>query len=95
MTAPPPTATSAASPNLRANGESRSDNFLSPRVVAREAVKMLAAKGVEVRPAVVRRLVSGFIAQGHTTTAQLENYLLHYCDPTGETAIRNVMRGAR
>lgn len=73
----------------------RSNSFLSPRIVAREAVKILAARGVEIRPAALRALVTRFIKVGHTTTRELEPYLLHYLDPTGESAVRNVMRGGR
>lgn len=74
---------------------SRRDLFLSPRIVAREAVKVLAARGDEIRPAVVRVLVKRFIEEGHTTLAEIEPFVLGYLDPTGETAVRNVMRSRR
>lgn len=77
--------------NLPANGERR-DQFLSPRIVAREAAKVLTSAGIEVRPAYLRRLVTGFIEAGHTTTAELESWVLGHRDPTGEIAVRNVMR---
>lgn len=73
----------------------RSEQFLSPRVVAREAVKILAAKNIEVRPAMLRRLVKTYIDEGHTTLAQLERRVISYVDPTGEAAVRNVMRRAK
>lgn len=81
-------------PNLRANGESRrEDQFLSPRVMQREAAKILNARGLEVRPAALRRLITRFIQSGITTLAELEAHVISYADPTGETAVRNVMRG--
>lgn len=80
------------SPNLRANGERR-EAFLSPRIVAREAAKILNARGMEFRPAMLRTLVTRYIDVGHTTTADLEAWVLGYADPTGEAAVRNVMRG--
>lgn len=91
MTAPPgivPTIDRATSPATE-----RQSQYLNPRVVAREVVKVLTANGHEVRPAHVRRLVTGFIRHGYTTTAEIERFVLDYADPTGETAVRNVMRG--
>lgn len=84
----PHTGTRATSPS----GENRTDGFLSPRIVAREAVKMLTARGLDVRPPLVRRLVTRYIREGHTTTAEIEPFILRYVDPTGETAVRNVMQ---
>lgn len=80
--------------NLPANGEitKREDQFLSPRIVAREAAKIMAAKGIEIRPAALRRLVTRFIRHGHTTLAELESLVVAYADPTGETATAHVMR---
>jgi hypothetical protein len=92
--------TTAPSPNLRANGATqqakprREDQFLSPRIIAREAVKILAAKGIEIGPGTLRRLVTRFVREGHTTLAHLEPFVLSYADPTGERAVRNVMRQA-
>lgn len=73
--------------------ESRSGEFLHPRTVAREAMKVLVDMGLEVRPAAVRVLVTRFIAEGHTSTADLRSWVIAYADPTGETAVRNVMKG--
>lgn len=89
MTSPPGLTT--ASPNLRANGE-RKDQFLSARIVAREAAKILSTAGIDIRPAVLRRLVTTFINTGHTTLRELEPFILGYADPTGERAVRNAMR---
>lgn len=91
MTAPPglaPATHRATSPATE-----RRDLFLSPRIVAREAAKILAAKGMEVRPAHVRRLVTAFVQHGYTTLDEIEAFVLWYADPTGEEAVRRTMRG--
>ena len=76
-----------------ANREDRTNGFLSPKTVTREAIKILADLHLDVRPAGVRVLVRRFIEEGHTSSADLRTYLLGYADPTGETAVRNEMRG--
>lgn len=70
----------------------REQRFLSPRIMQREAAKILAAKGIPVGPGMLRRLVTRFIQEGYTTLAEIEPFLLSYVDPTGETAVRNVIR---
>lgn len=71
----------------------RRNQFLSPRIIQREAAKVLSARGLEVRPAALRRLVTRFVEHGHTSLAEVEPFFLGYLDPTGETAVRNVLRG--
>lgn len=75
-----------------ANREDRAAGFLSPKTVTREAIKVLADMGSDVRPAVVRRLVRRYIEEGHTTTSELRSWFIAYVDPTGEAAVRNVNR---
>lgn len=70
----------------------RQDKFLSPRVIAREVAKALRARGEEVSPAYLRRLTTVFVRHGFTTLADVRR-AIDYADPTGETAVRNVMRG--
>ena len=89
----PPGGQTATPDRATSPAPERSSEFLSPRVVAREAVKILTAAGHEIRPAMVRKLVHRFITEGHTSTKELEPYLLHYFDPTGESAVHNVMKG--
>lgn len=90
----PPLAAPPIRRNLPANGENarREDQFLSPRIVAREAVKILAAKGIELRPAALRRLVTRFIREGYTSLREVEPFVIAYADPTGESATAQVMR---
>ena len=80
-------------PNLRANGE-RADAFLSPRVLAREAAKLVAELDLRLSPARIRQLVTIFVQQGRSDV-ELRSFLLSYADPTGETAVRNVERARR
>lgn len=92
---PPGTTANVSSRNLPApNGENakRADQFLSPRIVAREAVKILAVKGIEVAPAALRRLVTRFIREGYTSLREVEPFVIAYADPTGEAATARVLR---
>ena len=75
-----------------ANREDRAAGFLSPKTVTREALKALAARGAEVRPAMVRKLVTRFIEQGHTTSADVVDEVIAYADPTGDAAARHLDR---
>jgi hypothetical protein len=67
--------------------------LLPPRVVAREFSRLFREHGVTAHPAEVRRLASRFVAAGHDRLEDVEAYVIAYADPTGETAVRNVMRG--
>jgi hypothetical protein len=94
MTSPPGSAPATqAFPG--ANREDRASGFLSRKTVTREAMKVLADLGLDVRPAGVRVLVKRFIEAGHTSTADLRSWVIAYADPTGETAVRNVMKETR
>lgn len=90
MTAPPLTAANP-SPNLRANGESE-DRFLSPRIVMREAAKVCADLDLDVRGPRLRLLVQRFITEGRADV-DFRTWFISYADPTGEQAVRNVMKG--
>lgn len=90
---PPPGA--AATEAATSRPTERRDGFLNPRVIAREVVRVLTSEGREVRPAYVRRLVTRFVNDGYTTLREVEPFVLSYADPTGETAVRRVMRGQR
>lgn len=94
MSAPPRSPRIGNTRNLPGNGEiaKREDMFLSPRVIAREAVKILDAKGIDVGPAQLRRLVTRFVRDGYTTLRDLEPFVLAHADPTGEAAVRRVLR---
>lgn len=92
MTAPP---LAAASPslNLRANGE-RKDQFLSPRILMREAAKCAADMGLNIRGQRLRLLVRRYVESGRADV-DFRTWFISYADPTGETAVRNVMKEVR
>lgn len=79
-----------SSPNLRANGE-RADEFLSPRVLAREAAKLVDELDLRISPRRIRQLVTAFVREGRSDV-NFRTWFLAYADPTGETAVRNVLR---
>jgi hypothetical protein len=66
---------------------------LPPRVVAREFARLFAQREITVHPAEVRALAQRFSASGRSDLADVETIVIAYADPTGETAVRNVMRG--
>jgi len=47
--------------------------------------------GLDMRRRAIRRLVLRFLHEGHAD-AEFRTWFLAYADPTGETAVRNVMR---
>ena len=64
----------------------------------RRAMSIVTAHDVPVTPAKVSRLVRAHIRKSGSLRAAaetLEAYFMPHSDPTGETAIRNVMRGNR
>ena len=88
---PPGGSTATPSPNLRANGERQSE-FLSPRILTREAAKVCADLDITLSPPRLRALVTRYVDEGRTDLGFL-TWFISYADPTGEAAVRNVMRG--
>lgn len=78
-----------ASRNLPANGEQT--EFLSTRVLAREAAKVCDDLKLPIRGARLRRLVERFVSD-RRSDIDLRTWIICYADPTGEEAVRNVMR---
>ena len=90
--APPPSVTSAThGRNLRANGE-RQTEFLSPRVLMREAAKVCDDLDLGIRGPRLRSVIDRFVREGRSDI-DFRTWVIAYADPTGETAVRNVMRG--
>lgn len=86
-----------------ANGEADSE-WLSPEAAMHVALKRAKMTGVEIRPGalrvLIRRLTNGRNgANGgrieRSTLNEMLTRLLTYNDPTGETAVRNVLREAK
>lgn len=69
--------------------------MLPKSVVQREFSRLFAEHGLSPHPAEVRALAQRFVASGRTDLRDVETIVIGYADPTGETAVRNVMRGAR
>ena len=91
MTAPPGL-TPDQQPDLGANHEGqRSDGFLSVATIARQAAHIVEELRLPISGSRLRKLVRAFVTEGNTS-AELRVYLLHYSDPTGEQAVRNIMR---
>lgn len=89
---PPPDA--AATPSSTAPGGNRevSRTLLPRSVVAREFARLFREHEIAAHPAEVRALAARFVADGRDRIEDVETIVLAYADPTGETAVRNVMR---
>ena len=87
-----PPATAATSPDLGANQEgSRRDEFLSVPVLAREARKIVEELRLPISGSRIRKLVRRFVETGRSDV-DFRTWFIAYADPTGETAVRNVLR---
>lgn len=75
-------------PNPQANAEQQ---YLHPKVLAREAAKVAADLGLRIPPARIRLLVKRFVALGRSDL-DFRTWFLTYADPTGETAVWHLMR---
>lgn len=72
----------------------REANYLPQRVLVREAHKVVLDLGLNICGSRLKRLVRRYVESGRTDI-DLRTWFIHYADPTGETAVRNVMRGDR
>ena len=64
----------------------------------RRAATIVADNAMTLSPSKLSRLVRAHIQRSGSVqiaARMLESYVLSYADPTGETAVRNVMRGSR
>lgn len=88
-------AQAAIQPDLGANQEGdREDQFLSVRVLAREASKIVDQLNLPISGSRTRKLVRQFVREGRAD-ANFRTWFISYADPTGETAVRNVLREKR
>lgn len=92
MSAPPGSARTPSTTAPAGSRENQSRVFVGPRIVAREFARLFAAHGIAAHPGEVRRLAVRFCAGGRGLD-EVEAFVLSYVDPTGETAVRNLMRG--
>jgi len=88
-------AQAATQPDLGANQEGgREDQFLSVRVLAREASKIVDQLNLPISGSRTRKLVRQFVHEGRADV-NFRTWFISYADPTGETAVRNVLREKR
>lgn len=79
-------------PDLGANHEgARRDDYLSVSTLTREARKLCIDLRISISGSRLRKLVRRFVDEGRTDI-DLRTWLLSYADPTGETAVHNVLR---
>jgi len=72
-------------------GAKREADYLSERVLIREAHKVLLDLHIRMCGSHLKKVIRMFIQSGQTD-ADFRTWFLAYADPTGETAVRNVMR---
>lgn len=89
LSPPDAVATSTTEP---AGRRDTSRTMLPRSVVAREFARLFRAHDIAAHAAEVRALASRFVANGHQRLEDVETYVLSYADPTGETAVRQIMR---
>lgn len=77
----------AHSPTAPAGSRDSQSGGVSPRVAAREFSRLFAAHGITTHPAEVRRIAGKFCDAGHDLS-RVEDFVLAYSDPTGESAWR-------
>jgi hypothetical protein len=88
---PPPSGTAATQPALGANHEgARRDRYLSAPVYVRQGRRLVEEHGLRVSGSRLRKLVRRFVDEGRADV-DFRTWFIHYADPTGETAVRNVM----
>lgn len=84
--------TTQQQPDLGANHEgSRRDEFLSVSTLAREARKIAADLNITISGSRLRKIVRRFVDEGRSDV-EFRTWFLAYADPTGERAVRNVLR---
>lgn len=93
MNAPPGlTPDFSASPALGVNHEV--PDYMSTRTLVREARKVVADLNLRIDGSRLRSLIRRYVEDGRTDI-DFRTWFISYADPTGETAVRNVLRVAR
>ncbi len=81
----------ATQPDLGANQEGTGGEYLSVRMLSREAHKCADAMNIAISGSRIRALVRQFVREGRTDV-DFRTWFIGYADPTGETAVRNILR---
>lgn len=82
---------SPLAPQTGGRNQRESSAHLSPQILIREAHKVLADFDFYMSPARVSRMVHRFVSEGRGDI-DFRTWFISYADPTGETAVRNVMK---
>ena len=91
MSPPGGTPATPAPPALGVNQEVQ---HLSTRVLVREARKVVSDLDIHLGGSRLRSLVRRYVETGRPDI-DFRTWFISYADPTGETAVRNVMRRAK
>lgn len=95
MSAPPLAAATQSPLATQTGGRSQKDrsaDFLSVQTLTRTAHKVLECQDFYMSPSRISRLVRRFVREGRTDL-DFRTWFISYADPTGEQAVRNVMKG--
>jgi hypothetical protein len=67
--------------------------YLSVETLTRSARRVLADRGEEMSPSRLSKVIRRFVREGRADV-DFRTWFIAYADPTGEAAVRNVMKGA-
>lgn len=90
----PHSGNAASKPDLGANQEGSSQEYLSVATLSRTAAHVVAVKNLPISGSRVRKLVRRFVREGRADI-DFRTWFISYADPTGETAVRKVMGRAK
>jgi hypothetical protein len=85
------TPSSTSAPRAPRTGGSQQGDHLSVETLTREARKVLAARGEEMSPSRLSKVIRRYIRVGRGDV-DFRSWFIAYADPVGEQATRNVMR---
>lgn len=95
MTAPPREAATQSPLATQTGGRGKRDrsaDFLSVQTLTRTAHKVLEDQNFYMSPSRTSRLIHRFVREGRADL-DFRTWFISYADPTGEQAVRNVMKG--
>lgn len=92
MSAPPGLAADSRTTTSPVSREGNEGHYLSLPVLMREGQKVADALGLSVSHHRMSRIIRRFVREGRIDI-DFRTWFIAYADPTGETAVRNVMRG--
>lgn len=91
MTAPPGLAPNLSNREARP-GAARQEEHLSVQTLTREARKVMAEMEMDLSQNRLVKIVRRYIDTGQAGGIDFRTYVLGYADPTGETAVRHVVK---